>query len=93
MTSAPQRQDEELRQAAISRIRKKRGLYGHILAYVLVNGFLIVIWFVAGQGFFWPVFVLFGWGIGLAFNIWDVYSPPKPSEKKIDEEMHRLDRR
>jgi hypothetical protein len=32
---------------------------------------------------------MFGWGIGLAFNLWDVYSP-QPSEERIRAEMDRL---
>lgn len=88
---APDSQDA--RQAAITRIRKKRALYTHILAYVLVNVFLIIIWLVSGDGFFWPVFVLFGWGIGVVFNIWDVYSPQHPTEEQIRSEMDRMSRR
>jgi len=26
-------------------------------------------------GFYWPMFPLLGWGIGLAFHVWDVYAP------------------
>ena len=38
----------------------------HALAYVMVNLLLVAVWFVTGAGFFWPVFPLFGWGIGMA---------------------------
>src|SRR5664279_6419847 len=33
---------------------------------MLVNGFLVVIWAMTGAGFFWPVFPIVGWGIGVA---------------------------
>jgi len=83
----------ELRRLAISQLRKKRGLQAHVLAYVMVNLFLNAIWLlVMPGGFYWPVFPLLGWGIGLAFNIWDVYRPDRPSEKDIEREMQRLSR-
>jgi 2TM domain len=83
----------DLRQMAVTSLRKKRGLQAHALAYIAVNLFLNVIWFLFDRtGFYWPIFPMFGWGIGLAFNIWDVYSPQVPTEKQIDHEMQRLSR-
>jgi hypothetical protein len=82
--------EPDLRQAAISQLHKKRGFQSHALAYFMVNLLLVAIWFVTTRpGFFWPVFPMFGWGIGLAFNAWDVYAPG-PSEERIRREMNRL---
>jgi hypothetical protein len=33
-----------------------------------VNGLLVIIWAVGGGGYFWPVWPIAGWGIGVAFN-------------------------
>lgn len=83
----------ELRRQAEKRLRAKRDLGANALAYVLVNGFLVGIWFVSDPGgFFWPLFPLAGWGIGLVFHAWDVYSGP-PSERAVQAEMDRLRRR
>ena len=38
----------------------------HLTAYLLVNVFLIGIWAASGGGGFWPIWVILGWGIGLA---------------------------
>ncbi len=86
--------EHDLRRRAEKRLKAKRDLGAHLLAYVLVNAFLVVIWAmtVGPDGFFWPVFPILGWGIGVAFNVWDVYSP-EPSEDKIRAEMDRLRRR
>lgn len=78
-----------LRDEATKRLKDRRDLQAHVLAYVLVNGFLTTIWVIGGAGFFWPIFPMFGWGIGLAFHIWGVISP-EPSEDKIQAEMRRL---
>lgn len=82
-------ENEVLRARALESIRKKREFASHLAAYVLVNGLLIVIWAVTGAGFFWPVFPLIGWGIGLFFHGWDVYQG-EPSEARIQREMDRL---
>ena len=34
-------------------------------AYVVINAFLIGVWAVTGAGYFWPGWVLAGWGVGL----------------------------
>ena len=80
------------RELALVRLKKKRDLSAHALAYVLVNAMLVMIWWASGAAFFWPVFPIFGWGIGLAFNVWDVYAP-EPTESRIQEEINRLTRR
>jgi hypothetical protein len=38
-----------------------------------------------------PFIPLLGCGIGVAFNVWDVYTP-QPDEKHIEREMRRLSR-
>ena len=81
---------QELRERAVARIKKKREFYAHLIAYVAVNAFLVLIWAtVAGRGFFWPMFPMAGWGIGVFFHGWDVWRA-EPSESDIQREMRRL---
>ena len=81
--------DDELREQALARLQKKRELRAHVFAYVLVNAFLVAIWALSGADFFWPIFPILGWGIGLFFHGWDVYQS-LPTEEQIEEEMHRI---
>ena len=37
----------------------------HLGAYVSVNVMLVVIWLLAGAGYFWPIWPMMGWGIGI----------------------------
>ncbi|WP_298460768.1 2TM domain-containing protein [uncultured Cellulomonas sp.] len=83
---------DELRARAVRRLQARRDLAAHVVAYVLVNVTLVVIWWMVGAGFFWPVFPILGWGIGLVFHAWDVLSPG-PSEARIEAEMESLRRR
>ena len=38
----------------------------HATTYLLVNLMLIAIWAAAGGGYFWPIWPILGWGIGVA---------------------------
>ncbi len=58
--------------------------------YLMVNGSLVVIWAVTGAGFFWPVFPIVAWGIGVAAAAWDAYSRDVPTETEIRRAMDRL---
>jgi hypothetical protein len=89
MEAAP-RTDEELREQAISQLKKKRDFRSHVFIYLLVNTMLVVIWAVTGADFFWPIFPILGWGIGVAANAWDVYARKPLSEDEIQHEAQRL---
>jgi hypothetical protein len=88
--TTPTSTDNDLRVLAIEQLRKKRGLQAHLIAYVTVNLLLVGIWYATGRDFFWPVFPILGWGIGVVFNIWDVYMPERMTEERIQREMQRL---
>lgn len=84
----------ELREQAIKRLKKRRDFHGHVLVFLLVNAFLVVIWAVTSPGgFFWPIFPLVGWGIGVVMNAWDVYFAQEIGEEDITREIERIGRR
>jgi len=70
----------EERDENLWRIAKKRATFRrHFYTYVVIIAFLWGIWwFTIGRssgfrGYPWPIWVMFGWGIGLAFNYFDAY--------------------
>lgn len=66
--------DEEIMIEARRRVRLKRGFYSHLVTYLIVNTFLVLIWaFPAGRGYPWPLWVLGGWGIGVVSNFVHVF--------------------
>ena len=93
MSLEPSTQEPDLRTAALARLGKKREFLQHLTTYVVVNGTLVLIWLsTTPGGFFWPMFPLLAWGIGIIFHGLDVYAPEKPSEDRIQREMRRLTR-
>ena len=84
--------EDQLRAQAVVELRKRRELAGHLIAFVMVNTFVVIIWYASGAGFFWPVFPIFAWGIGIVFHVWDVFSP-QPTEAAVRATMDRIARR
>jgi hypothetical protein len=82
--------EQDLRQRAVKRLRQQRDFRVHLVIYLAVNLFLVAIWWFAGPGFFWPIFPIFGWGIGVVANGWEAYGREKPTEEQIQREIGRL---
>ncbi|MBV8111554.1 MAG: 2TM domain-containing protein, partial [Hyphomicrobiales bacterium] len=86
-------------QAAIKRIRAKRGFARHATIYVAVNLLLIAIWALTGSGYanhrhgaesdFWPIWPILGWGVGLGVHYWTVFHQKPISEDEIRREMEK----
>ncbi|RIK05732.1 MAG: hypothetical protein DCC49_12180 [Acidobacteria bacterium] len=78
------------RRAAVKRIEARRGFQTHLVAYIAVNILLTGIWAVSSSGsFFWPIFVMLGWGVGLVMNAWTVYGRKPITDADIEREMDR----
>ncbi|HEX4980681.1 MAG TPA: 2TM domain-containing protein [Ilumatobacteraceae bacterium] len=77
------------RQQARKRVEKKHKFRGDVVAYVIINLFLVGTWAVTGAGYFWPGWVLAGWGVLLLLDAWSLYFRRPITEEEIDEEMRR----
>lgn len=75
------------RDGARKRVERKRKLRGDFVAYVVINAFLIGVWAATGHGYFWPGWVLGGWGVLLLLDAWSVYYRKPPTEEDIDREL------
>jgi hypothetical protein len=89
MMDAAQRTEQRLRERATKRLEKRRDFRVHVRVYVAVNTMLVVIWAVTG-GFFWPIFPMLGWGIGVAANAWDAYGRKPIGEDEVRREMEQI---
>lgn len=91
--------DRAYRQAA-NRVKAKVGFYQHLTAYILVNGMLMILYFLttlaAGSLYYpWFIWPLLGWGIGLAFHFVSVFvfggtNSPYNRERLIEAEMRKM---
>lgn len=83
----------DLRERAVKRLKKKHDFHVHLVIYLMVNSMIVIVWAMTSQGFFWPIFPLVGWGVGVVANAWDAYGGDEPTEDQIAREMGRLGRR
>jgi len=91
MAAGQMERDDELRQRALKRIEEKRGFKIHLAIYIIVNAAISATWWMGGGGYFWPMWTILGWGIGLAFHGWGAYFGDRvPTQAQIDREMQRL---
>ncbi len=81
--------EDDARSAAISRINARRGFGANVVSFLLIGALMVVIWAVDGRGYFWPVWVIVPWGIGLGFHAWAVFGQKPNTESDIQREMRR----
>ena len=84
--------DEELREKARKIAQKKSDFHIHLVIYLAVNAFLIIIWYttLGLASFPWFVFPLFGWGIGIAAHAVEAYRGTGYIERQTEKEYQKL---
>lgn len=83
--------DLKLREQAERRVEARRGLYAHLLVFVLVNAGLFGLDWFTGDGIDWAFWPLLGWGIGLVSHFASVWLALSGShEDAVEREMERL---
>lgn len=66
----------EFEEAKIMWLDKKRKSFTeHLVAYLIINGFLSATNFLVSGSVDWAWFSILGWGIGLAFDFYETYYP------------------
>lgn len=83
--------DDPARVLARKRIDRRRNLQGGLVAYFVINAFLVAVWALTGAGYFWPGWIIGGWGIGMLLGLWDYLRGPV-TDADIDTELRRLRR-
>ena len=93
----PTKDNDEIRQYAKKQLKKKSDFRQYLVVYAVVTALTSFIWFVTTPtGYFWPIWVVFGMGIGAVFTGLDAYGKlgSKPiTEAQIDSEVERLQRK
>jgi hypothetical protein len=89
-TGPEQQWTEAERHWARRRLEKKRKLRGDLVAYVVINLFLVGAWAVTGFGYFWPGWILAPWGVLLVLDAWAINYRRPITEDDIDRELRKL---
>ena len=84
--------EEKLKRQAKRRAEQKIGFYTHFSVYVMVNLFLILVWFATSDihDFPWFVFPLVGWGIGIVAHFMSAFGATTFVDKLTEKEIEKL---
>jgi hypothetical protein len=89
-SSAPPDRDPQLWAIA----QKRASFKYHLAVYVVINIFFWVLWYFSGArieeraNWPWPVWPMFGWGIGLVFHYLGAYVFPR--DNSVEREYDKL---
>jgi hypothetical protein len=86
-----------LRNFARKQLKKKQEFKSYLVVYAAVTALTSAVWFVTSPGsYFWPIWVIFGMGVGAVASGLDAYGKTwsRPiTEADVDAEVERLGRR
>lgn len=77
------------RKWARKRLERKRELLNHLVIYAVVNAFLVGVWAFTGGGYFWPGWVMLGWGVFFALDASELMYRRGITDADIDRELRR----
>ena len=81
---------EEIKEAK-KRVKKRKEFYHHLVSYVSVNVFLLILNLLTSPSALWFSFPMLGWGIGLLFHYVDVFGIPGFGMLDKDWEAREMD--
>jgi hypothetical protein len=80
---------DDARHQAIQRLHQRRGFMNYVLGAVVVSLLMVLIWFLSGRGYFWPMWVMAGFVIGLIFYGVNLAMNKPLTEDQIQREMQK----
>jgi hypothetical protein len=74
--------DNEKKDQMLWQMAKRRAAFKwSLVSYLLVNAFLVAIWYFTldedADNYFWPIWPMLGWGLGIAFQYFGAYQGNK----------------
>jgi hypothetical protein len=57
----------------MSNNQKRQEFQSHLMVFLIVNGFLILLNLFTSPSYFWAIFPLLGWGLGLLLHWMNAY--------------------
>ncbi len=89
--------DKKKYQLAKKRVKAKKEFYEHLITYLIIGGFLLLLNMVTSFGRWWFYWPLLGWSIGLIFHYFGVFGMPgvghlvdEWEQRAIRKELRRL---
>ncbi|MFC1943191.1 2TM domain-containing protein [Chloroflexota bacterium] len=85
--------EEQIYEEASKKVKAKKGFYGGLATYLVVNVVLIIIWALSGQGYMWFLWPLCIWGVFVLGHFLRVFVFEKGSDRQaIEREVEKMKR-
>lgn len=63
----------KVKQEQMSNGQQRKGFKSHLLIFIAINAFLVILNLVVTPGYFWAIYPILGWGLGLLLHGIKVY--------------------
>ncbi|MTJ50407.1 2TM domain-containing protein [Dolichospermum sp. UHCC 0259] len=63
----------EVKKEQMSNSQQRKGFKSHLFTFLAINGFLVILNLVVSPGYFWAIYPMLGWGLGLLLHGMKVY--------------------
>ena len=63
----------EVKKEQMSNSQQRKDFKSHLFAFLAINGFLVLLNLVVSPGYFWAIYPILGWGLGLLLHGIKVY--------------------
>lgn len=63
----------EVKQEQISNSQQRKGFQSHLFIFIAINAFLVILNLLVSPGYFWAIYPILGWGLGLLLHGIKVY--------------------
>jgi hypothetical protein len=82
-------QEVETKKRLMFNAQRRRDLKSHVVSFIGVNGFLIALNLFTSPGYFWAIFPLLAWGLGLFLHFMKVYQTKGESYEADFQEWYK----
>ncbi len=83
--------NEQLYKQALAKVKQRKKFYRHVMTWVILSVFFVLL-NLATTDYFWAIFPILAWGIGVAFHGLQVFSD-EWEDQEIEKEYERLRRK
>lgn len=66
--------DVEVKKEKMSHTQQRKEFKSHLFAFMAINGFLVLLNLVVSPGYFWAIYPILGWSLGLLLHGIKVYT-------------------
>jgi hypothetical protein len=70
-------------------LQARRDFWSHLFVFGVFNTAVVLIWLITSSGYFWPMWLIGAWGVGVVMHGWDVFVRKAVTDDDIDAEIRR----